>query len=283
MSLHRIDGIEAEIWVEPTAEQWFWVKWAGWLFAPAPEEDRGFSRWLSIFTVVPSTNVTNTSLWYQAWLNEIFHTTWVARVGHFVFIPLNTILMVALAGRFSAAAAALLGSWWVCWALKEGRKLWAVACLGLAVAVGTAAAAWNAAGWPVVLPMIAFSFLQALSHALEDLPPRVTRSPRWVPMKEYLRGTAEHPLPWQITLQRLGHVALQLPFGAVDEWMASPRLLPVYLLDVLWRLGYDPASSQELRGYARKAWARGNPALDYIGIGGGTRLKVPPGADLASE
>jgi hypothetical protein len=43
------------------------------------------------------------------------------------------------------------------------------------------------------------------------------------------------------------------------------------------RLGYAPERYAELQGWAERAWATGQPALDFVGTGGGTFL-APPSA-----
>ena len=70
-------------------------------------------------------------------------------------------------------------------------------------------------------------------------------------------------------------IELQLLLGAVDEIVASPRLLPVLLLELLWLLGHDPVRRAAGRTLSAQAIASGNPALDYIGIGGPTPLRTP--------
>jgi hypothetical protein len=74
---------------------------------------------------------------------------------------------------------------------------------------------------------------------------------------------------------RCGHLAAQSVFGTVDELVASPRLLPVLLLEWLWRAGHRPQQSAAYRAMAASAIANGNPALDYIGTGGATPVRIP--------
>ena len=69
---HR-EGVAAEIWVEPSAQQWYWARRFPRVFAPAPDEERGLAAWFARATVVPSTNLTFLSLQFQAYLNDIFH------------------------------------------------------------------------------------------------------------------------------------------------------------------------------------------------------------------
>jgi len=119
------------------------------------------------------------------------------------------------------------------------------------------------------------SLLPAVSHVLEPLPPQVTRSPHWVPVAEYLFGAAGTYNSPVTVARRVGHLAAQTVFGTVDEPVASPRLLPVLLLDLLWRLGHDTARRSAWHAQAAQAIASGNPGLDFIGIGGATPLRTP--------
>jgi hypothetical protein len=68
---------------------------------------------------------------------------------------------------------------------------------------------------------------------------------------------------------------VQAIFGTIDEIVASPRLLPVLLLELLWLFGHDPERRAHWRTFFARAIASGNPALDYIGIGGPTPLRSP--------
>jgi hypothetical protein len=257
-----------EVWVAPSRGQRFWLRHAPSLFAPTPDR-RGFVRWWAIATVTPSTNVTGLNLPYQAYLDAIFHRTWLARVGHAVCMP---IIVTALLGATSPLiGAVVLALWWGYWALKWRDGWWGLCSLALAAGLCTVASlvaslvAWSRPTW--LLIALVGSLLQAASHALEPLPPRVTRSPHWVPVRSYL-------LVGPGRRRRLGHLAAQVVFGTVDELAASPRLLPVLLLRLLWLTGHDAARRREALDLARRAIASGNAALDYIGTGGSTPLPV---------
>ena len=117
--------------------------------------------------------------------------------------------------------------------------------------------------------------LQAGSHILEPLPPRVSRSVHWISPAEYLLGRPGHRNPPCVVARRAAQLAAQAVFGTVDEIVASPRLLPVLLLELLWLSGHDPARRAAWRTLSAQAIASGNPALDYIGTGGPTPLRVP--------
>jgi len=178
--------------------------------------------------------------------------------------------------------AVALAAWWAYWALKERDPLWGGCAVGLAAALWPLAEALGrlAAGEssPLAQPWawrLLAGALQAGSHILEPLPPRVTRSVHWVPPAEYLLGRPGHRNPPGTVARRAGQLAAQAVFGTVDEIVASPRLLPVLLLELLWLLGHDPQRRAAWRALSARAIASGNPALDYIGTGGPTPLRAP--------
>jgi hypothetical protein len=110
-------------------------------------------------------------------------------------------------------------------------------------------------------PMLALAFLQALSHVREPLPPRVSRSPHWTPLATYVGSASARE-----RVRRVGHVEGQAVFGTFDEWIASPRLLPVLVPRAEQRDAWKAVSG--------RAVASANPAIDYVGIGGGTPLRA---------
>jgi hypothetical protein len=67
----------------------------------------------------------------------------------------------------------------------------------------------------------------------------------------------------------LGRLGLASLAGAFDELWGSPRLLPIVVLTLMWKLGYQKERRDEIEGLAAAALASGNPAIDRIGIGGG--------------
>ena len=288
--LRRIDGLDAQIWVAPSRGQLFWLRHAPTLFGPAQHGSGRFARWWAIATVAPSTNVTGLNLPYQAYLNMVFHRTRLARVGHAVCMPVIVIALLAACCpiRFGAVpapvngslpAAAVLAVWWLAWAVKERDPRWAAACVATVVllyAAANVAYALRSGTEPVVWALAA-SLLQAASHAREPLPPRVSRSPHWIGVGEYLWGLpAARNRPGTVML-RAGHLAAQTVFGTVDELVASPRLLPVLLLHLLWLTGHAGQRRRALTDLATRAITSGNPALDYIGTGGSTPLRLPAG------
>jgi len=293
--LRRVDGLEAQIWVGPSRGQLFWLRHLPALFGVHPVASGRLARWWAIATVTPATNVTVLNLRYQAYLNLVFHRTRLARVGHAICMPVIVAAMLAalcplrlgsgpaLPGLALPVNASLLGAvglatWWAAWAVKERDAVWATCGVALAAALyGLANVAYHAhpaAGGFAALIVLG-SLLQAGSHILEPLPPRVSRSLHWVPVHEYVFGPPRAPHGARQVFRRCGHLAAQTVYGTVDELVASPRLLPVLLLDWLWRAGHRPQQSASYRGLAAGAIASGNPALDYIGTGGATPLRVP--------
>ena len=185
--------------VPPSRGQLFWLRRAPALFAPVRGTGRGLARWWAIATVAPGTNVTGLKLASQSYLNHVFHRTRLARVGHAACMPVIVTALLALLypvhGTLPGALA--LAAWWAYWAVKERDPVWGGCAVGLAAALYPLARALGQLGaaepsrlaqpWAWLLLAGA---LQAGSHILEPLPPRVTRSVHWIPPAEYLLGAA---------------------------------------------------------------------------------------------
>ena len=276
---HR-PGVPAEIWVEPSPQQWYWARTCPRLFAPRSDQERGLSAWFGRATVVPSTNLTFLSLQFQSYLNDIFHLRWPSRAVHFVCMPIITALILAALHplqlgpvRGSQLGAVLLAGWWLAWGVREGLVGWGVvsaAWAGAIYAGGAALASTTISPLPWILGL---SFVQAASHAVEPrLPPRVTRTPRWIGTGEYLLGSGgASRTPGARALRLLSLIEISI-YGPIDELIASPRLAPIQLLELMWMLGYAPATRANWKALSARAVASGNPAIDYIGTGGGTTL-----------
>ena len=67
-------------------------------------------------------------------------------------------------------------------------------------------------------------------------------------------------------------MGFNFPMGLLNETVAFPRVYPYFVLLLLMRLGYAPKARALLRDRVARAQASGNPAIDYVGIGGGTPL-----------
>jgi hypothetical protein len=289
--------------------QLFWMRSLPWLFAPRDGRGNLFARALGMVLVVPLTILTPLSLTYQAYLNRIFHRSITARVGHAALIPVTTwLVMLASASLVGprpsghaltasnvflfnggAIVALVLAAYYLVWAILERDAVWGAVLLGLVFAMWVGAniqftlaqsdasdAPFYAAWRPVHNPwmwMAITSLGQALSHLREpDLPPRLTGTPDWVPLRAYLLGPlarSSHPATKQSCPSRLLRMASHFFFGPIDEWIASPRLLPVYVLEAMWCLGHRRARRTAIYALADRSLEGGNPALDFIGTGGG--------------
>ncbi|MFN7145317.1 MAG: hypothetical protein ACK4YP_16205, partial [Myxococcota bacterium] len=299
----------AELFLEPSAEARFLTRHLGWLIAPAPGERGWLSAAVLTFLVAPYTQLTFFSYDLQAFLYEVFHSHRVTRLGHFVFmLAVNFFVLVALVplapGPHPTAHAPLapgltgatlyagvLLAWYAALAAKTG--FWALAgvmapvvaalCVGahawygLTFTLDPAARSFlaptplHANPW---LGMTGSAFLIALSHGAEPrLPPRVTECDEWRSLREYVLGRPHEELGAGRRAIRATRVVLQLLYGTVDEWWASPRLMPYTFLMLMFRCGYRPADHARLRALVERAEASGNPALDYVGTGGGTHLR----------
>ena len=307
-----------EVWVEPTPEMLWWTRWFGWLIAPPPGRETWLSRFVGVVTVTPSAHVANLSLHFQSYLFDLFHRTLLSRVAHVVCMPLINMMVLVWLAQFGAdpgdalldPSGALLAAIVLCvWYLVQGR--WnGVLGLGLAMLPLTAATYvgawmyWGAFGLSAVertwwapttswanpiLWMVVLSFVQAASHAPEPkLPPRVTGTDHWQTLPEFVFGPRERRHGVAEVLLRLVRSALQIAYGALDEFWASWRLITVNVLELMWRLGYRPEMYAQWKALSRRAIEHGDPAIDFIGVGGGTRIRDPSEAlaqtrDLGDE
>ena len=311
---------DAEVFVEPSTEAKRLVRLLGWLVAPKDGRGNLLSRAIGVMVVSPFTQFTFFSFDLQAFLYEVFHTRFQARLGHFLFMPaVNFWVMVALAqvsffgphppghefelyGPNGATLyAVVLLVWYAAMAAVTRMWLWWLVMVPVVVGLGMGANAlynqnfileaaervWYA---PTPLPLNPFlwmgvsAFLIALSHLPEPLlPPRVNETRQWLSLSEYVLGPpgARHPRGRQVV--RALRAVLQSVWGTLDEWWASPRLMPYGFLFLMFRAGYQPARKAALDEHVRRAVASGNPALDYVGIGGGTFLRLPAQATSGSE
>lgn len=305
--IRPVDGVAAEVFVAPSLEARLLVRALGPLVAP--EDGRGglLTRALGVVVVAPFTQFTLLSFELQAFLFEVFHTRLWSRLGHGLFMPVVTFgMLLALAQvwiaphpeahglvLFAPNLATVFGGILLVWyfAVAASTRLWlwwfVMVPLVLAMVAGANTIyslhfVIDPAGrtWLQPLPlafnpwlwMAVGALLISLSHAPEPrLPPRVNQSHRWMTVAEYLRAA---PTSGE-KLLRLVRLPLQGLYGTLDEWWASPRLMPYNVLMLMFRAGYAPKTHATLQEYVRRAVASGNPAIDYVGIGGGTHLRRP--------
>ncbi|HEY0714211.1 MAG TPA: hypothetical protein VGF45_16130 [Polyangia bacterium] len=287
--MHRAAGIPTEVYAPPSREQLFWARRLAWLLAPRGTPSLLARAW-GVMAVAPFAHITFFSVPYQAYLYEVFHLTKNARFWHQLCMPLNNLMIMAAlgavtSGGLDAAAiyAFLIAGWYLAQAIVSRLVLWGLVMIPLVGALYLGARWYGQAtadlGWVAspFLWMALLSFAQAFSHVTEPrLPPRVTGGPQWKTVAEFLAG--DHPADagrFGSQLVRLVRLAAQALWGTVAEFWASPRLFPYGVLAQLRRLGYGEASLGPLDEFVRRALASGQPAVDYIGSGGGAFLDVP--------
>jgi hypothetical protein len=307
-----------EVFEPPGRAQRFWMRVLPCLLAPPDGRGHSLSRAANMILVVPLTLLTPMTLGYQAYLNRIFHRRLPAKIGHGAFIPVTTWLIMVAGSSIlgarpaghaltlanltmlngAAIVAAVLGIYYVAWAILERAALWGAIMVGLVAVFWLLAnaqftlthsddpgapfySAWSTFHNPYIW-MAVTSLGQAISHIPEpELPPRLNGLHDWMPIREYLCGapTVRHEDGRVRTLslgERLGRMASHFFFGPVDEWLAAGRLFPIYVLELLWAFGYQRARREEIHALADRSIARGNPALDWIGTGGGRFLFKSP-------
>ncbi len=233
------------------------------------------------------TQLTFVSFDLQAFLFLVFHRRPLAVLGHGLFMTTENLFLMAWL-RETTVAHTTIGA-------IDGAQIYALLLL---VWYGAVARTARLLGWfALTVPMIALLYaasgplaavcraqlqlspawgvlisaaLVALSHGAEHfLPPRVAHPWRWVAVGEYARAPGMSPVARGL---RVLHLVLIFTSGAVSEAWASLRLMHYNWLFLMMRLGYAPERYAELRGWADRAWDHGQPALDFVGVGGGTFL-----------
>jgi hypothetical protein len=283
----------AQAYKPPSREVRRLLRWAGWLTSPAPGRP-GLAGRLGLQALIsPMTQLTFFSFDLQAFLFVIFHRSRVAVIGHGVFMTTENLFLMALLRQITLAHtppgavdgglvyALVLLVWYgrVAWQarLRGWFALTAPLVVLLYLASGLVAAACRdtlhvSPAWGV----FASALLVAFSHLGEPLlPPRTADRWRWISLREYLMAPE---LRSRTRALRFGHLVVISVLGIIAESWASLRLMPYNWLLVMMRLGYAGERYAELQGWAERAWATGNPALDFVGTGGGTFLTVDPGS-----
>lgn len=287
------DQVHTEVFVEPSDEARALLRLAPRLIDQQPEGPLSARRLLRDALVAPFTQLTFLSFDLQDFLFGVFHTTWTARMGHLVGMTLVNLFLMAGFSELTAAlpgvdGGALYAGALLCWYAAISRDarlaLWWLAmvpvvgglyALSQAFLVHTTGltAAWSSP-WLLVL---ASALVISLSHAPEPrFPPRAGDPLAWVSVPDFVRGPAGARNPSVRVLRRALRVALYPWIGLVDELWASPRLLPYNVLHLLFAVGYAPRRAAELQDRVDRALASGNPAIDFVGIGGGVVLAPEP-------
>lgn len=284
-------SLRARVFVEPSTEARRLARYLGFLVAPRAGRETSLSRAVGTLLVAPFTQLDLFSFDLQIFLYRVFHRRAPARVGHFLFMPVvNFFVIAALADirlgprpaarilfgpNLGTAYAALLLLWYLVLAHRTRLHAWGLLMIPVVAALCAGGNRFHgrAFGFNPWLGAILAAALVALSHAPEPkLPPRVSGHRHWVTIREFLTGRPGEHLSVGERVVRLLLVALQLLSGTVNELLASPRLMPYGFLLLLFAAGYRPDVDGPLRDHVRRALESGNPAIDYVGIGGGTYL-----------
>ena len=280
-------GLPAEMYAPPSREQLFWARHLAWLLAPSGRPSLLARAW-AVVAVAPYAHITFFSLDYQAYLYDVFHQTRNARFWHQLCMPINNLMIMAalmsttLVGLDGGAIyALLLITWYLAQAIVSRLFLWGLLMIplvgGLYLGADLYLHATASLGWPAspLLWMLLLSLAQALSHVTEPrLPPRVTAGPQWKTIGEFLGGEPASAATLGARAIRLVRLAAQVVWGTVAELWASPRLLPYGVLAQLRRSGYGHGRLAALDDMVQRAIASGQPAVDFIGSGGGALLRV---------
>ncbi len=298
--LVKAPGIDqAEAFVPPGSEQRFLTRTFTWLYAPQDGRGNLLARAWHVFAVAPYAHTTFMNLDYQAYLYDIFHTTRTARFGHQTCMPPNVFMMIVALMQFSFAGfnaglilAAVLTAWYVALGVKWRFYAWGLVMAVLMTILYAGAAAYDqtfaypdaaARPWYDPMPLAynpflwmgVFSFLQALSHGPEPkLPPRVTGTGKWQSVPEFILGPSGNRNPPLRMVVNAVRTALQSVYGTIDEWWAAPRLFNIGILEQMWAHGYKPERYAPYDALVKRALASGEPAIDYIGTGGGSFFRV---------
>jgi hypothetical protein len=244
------------------------------------------TRVVNHVTVTPLAHITFLNLDYQIYLNQVLHTSAATWIGHLLFIPINVGLCFYALAVYAAGPSMLVNggllllvlllSWYVAMAVRMRARLWGVLSVTVLVSLwmlaNVGASRAIAAGLPwylePILLMIAGATLQAYSHLFEpNVPPRANFTRHWMPARQFLwDGRGQLPLRQRIA--RLAWTPIGGVWGTIDEWWASIKLLPLYVLELMWMCGYQRERREQFRRVSLTALASGDPALDWVGHGG---------------
>ncbi len=286
-----VTALKPEMYAPPSQEARFLLRHLPGLVSPPGGKPGRLAGLVLMVLVAPMTQLTFVSFNLQSFLFLVFHRKWPARMGHGVFMTTENLFILAFLRQFvlaqtpfgaldgGLAYALLLLVWYGVVAWQERLLLWWAVMVPVVGALyllsGPVLAQMATLGLPVWSGIFASAFLIAASHAPESaLPPRASDPQRWLSIPAFVMA------PGLGLLQRLGRalrIPLLLALGALDECWAAPRLMSYNYLMILMRFGYAPDLARKLNGWCDDAWKSGNPALDYVGTGGGTFL-TPSGS-----
>jgi len=111
---------------------------------------------------------------------------------------------------------------------------------------------------PILLGYI-FAFIQCTSHYPEDLPPRMNGTDHWMTLKHYF---SQHSFAFIV-----GMLAVSINCGTVNEFLAGPRLFPLFVLRQFFKMGYQEGKwkrIKEIVALARKSGKEPYLAVAWI-------------------
>ncbi|TNE84721.1 MAG: hypothetical protein EP330_28290 [Deltaproteobacteria bacterium] len=269
---------DAEVFQPPSHEALRTYQRLGGLCVPRTPMMRAFRDAI----VAPYAHFTLINVRQQLYLYDIFHLGWSSRIGHFVgFHWVNAVIgavLVRATGSPWAAVAwvSLLAVWYAVMARSVGLFAWwlvSLVQLGFVLALALAhAAVFGPSG--LFVAWLAGAWIVAGPHMLEPLPPRSGEPDAWSNLPDFVRGPEHARLPLAESVRRVVRMLPGPVIGLTNETLSSPRLLPYGALRLMMAFGYAPALKEEHDAWLARAWASGNPAIDYIGIGGATELEL---------
>jgi len=266
-----------------------------------PDQGNLVVQWALFMLVAPLTLLTPMNLEYQIYLMEIFHTCIISRGIHAAGMPFITFAWLLIAAYFEVPFIpdttphgtvnlfAVRGNtlliliffvWYMVWGFRAKMRMFGVFAIPHLIALWILStvlsqltryspeeATWYASApfWanPIILGLV-FAVIVTASHTPEPLPPRMNGTNGWMDMAEY---KARHNLYYRVT--RIGQSFIA---GTISEFLAGPRLMPLFILRGYFVLGFEAERWDNIQQFVKMAWASGNPALDYIGVGG----SLPP-------
>lgn len=291
----------AKVFVEPSKEARFLLKYFSWLVAPKDGEGSRLSQLLRMIVVSPFSQFSLFSFDLQSYTFEIFHQTKAARITHFfcmllvnffVITGLSQVKFFGSEPSFLLNAgliyASILGVWYFIIASSQRLWLWGVVMLLVATSLGLSGiyvgqvflanyplawfsfyAFYNPWSWAIFC-----SFLMVISHIPEPkLAPRVTPNNDWVAVQDFVLDKEKKEKTHIV--QRLLRLSFFPIWGTINEFWASPKLMPYTFLVTMTGLGYAPKTYTKIQNRVNQALESGNPALDYVGIGGGRFMTLP--------
>lgn len=278
--------LQPQLYYPPSSEARRLVRLGPWLVSPTDGKPGVVARLVLMAMIAPMTQLTFVSFHLQSFLFLVFHRKWPSLIGHGVFMTAENLFILAALrpfalGRVNAAVAyaLLLLVWYGVVAWQERLLLWFGVCVvlvgGLYALSAPVAELLLQLHVPVWSAILVSAFLIAASHTPEKaLPPRAAGRFRWIPLFEF---TAAPGISVVERLGRILRVAMFTVWGTLDECWAAPRLMPYNYLMVMMRFGYAPQLAGQLNGWCEDAWQNGEPAIDYVGTGGGTFLAASVG------